>query len=148
VILFFSSSIFAQKPAPKPAALSAEQRTAKYLDSIRKDPLLLREFLLKFPKGGDLHNHLSGAIYAESYIQWAADSGFCVNTQTFTFVTAKSPAPANAPASSGNDSPCADPRLERPAADALRDPVLYRDLIDALSLRNHSSAIKPDEYQF
>src|SRR5205807_5295047 len=48
----------------------------------------------------------------------------------------------------GNASTCEDSKLQRPAADALRDPVLYRDLIDALSLRNHSSAIKPDEYQF
>ena len=27
------------------------------------------------PKGGDLHSHLSGAVYAESYIQWAAAKG-------------------------------------------------------------------------
>jgi hypothetical protein len=142
-----SASALAQKASPKPASAGAENLTAKYLDSIRKDPLLLREFLLKFPKGGDLHNHLSGAIYAESYIQWAADSGFCVNTQTFTFVPAKSTAQASSPAQA-NDSPCEDAKLQRPATDALRDPVLYRDLIDALSLRNHSSAIKPDEYQF
>lgn len=31
------------------------------------------------PKGGDLHNHLSGAIYAETFIQWAAQGGLCVD---------------------------------------------------------------------
>jgi adenosine deaminase len=147
-ILAFTSAS-AQKASPKRATVTAEQATANYLDSIRKDPLLLREFLLKFPKGGDLHNHLSGAIYAESYIQWAADSGFCVNTQTFSFVPAKSSAHGDS-STQPNDATCQneDAKLQRPAADALRDPVFYRDLIDALSLRNHSSAVKPDEYQF
>src|SRR5437764_12825156 len=112
--------------------LSAEQRTARHFESLRKSPPQLLAFLLAMPKGGDLHNHLSGAIYAESYIQWASDSGLCVNTQTFTFVAAKSSAPANS-ASDANASTCEDPKLQRPAADALRDPVLYRNLIDALS---------------
>ncbi len=152
VVLFaFISSYasFAQKTAGLSAAksqtISSEQRTTQYLDSIRKDPLLLRDFLYKFPKGGDLHNHLSGAVYAEDYIQWAAESGFCVNTQTFAFVAAKS---QSAPTAEQNASACDDPRSQRPAADALRDPVLYRNLIDALSMRNHSSAGKADEYQF
>lgn len=30
------------------------------------------------PKGGDLHNHLSGSVYAEDYLQWASDDGACV----------------------------------------------------------------------
>ena len=38
------------------------------------------------PKGGDLHNHLSGAIYAESYLRWAADDQLCLLVTTFTFV--------------------------------------------------------------
>ena len=34
------------------------------------------------PKGGDLHSHLSGAIYAESMIDWAAEDGLCVDTKS------------------------------------------------------------------
>ena len=41
-------------------------------ESVRHDPLLLRRFLEQMPKGGDLHNHLSGTVYGESYIRWAA----------------------------------------------------------------------------
>jgi hypothetical protein len=70
------------------------------------------------PKGGDLHNHLSGAIYAESYIQWAADNGDCVNTTTLQA--------ALPPCSSG----------QVPIANALTNSVLYRQLIDAWSMRN------------
>jgi adenosine deaminase len=59
---------------PNPAAA-----TARYLDGIRNDPAKLEGFLLAFPKGGDLHNHLSGAIYAESFIGWAITDGLCID---------------------------------------------------------------------
>lgn len=94
------------------------ERTVRYFDSIRNAPPQLLAFLLQMPKGGDLHNHLSGAIYAESYIQWAADSGDCVNTTTF--------AAALPPCSSG----------QVPIANALTNTVLYRQLVDAWSMRN------------
>ena len=46
----------------------------------------LRTFLKKFPKGGDLHNHLVGAIYAESYIAWGAEDSLCIHPQTFGLI--------------------------------------------------------------
>src|SRR6267154_6713318 len=63
---------------PPPAA-SAEQKTARYFDSIRNQPLLLHAFLQQMPKGGDLHNHLSGAVYAESFIKFAVQDGLCID---------------------------------------------------------------------
>ena len=51
----------AAAPPPTPA----EAATAAYFASIRSNPSLLLAFLAQMPKGGDLHNHLSGAIYAE-----------------------------------------------------------------------------------
>ena len=36
--------------------------------------------LQRMPKGGDLHNHLSGAVYAESYLRWAAQDGKCIDS--------------------------------------------------------------------
>src|SRR6266568_3105577 len=80
LVLFFASTTPTQTVATQRGV--SEQRTARYFESIRKSPPQELAFLLKMPKGGDLHNHLSGAIYAESYIQWAADSGDCVNTTT------------------------------------------------------------------
>ena len=50
-----------------------EARTAAYFTSIRHQPSALLAVLAAMPKGGDLHNHLSGAVYAESYLRWAAD---------------------------------------------------------------------------
>ena len=37
----------------------------------------LREFLYAMPKGGDLHNHLSGAVYAETFLDLARRDGMC-----------------------------------------------------------------------
>ncbi|MEO8726205.1 MAG: adenosine deaminase, partial [Acidobacteriaceae bacterium] len=60
------------------AAKGGEARTAREMQALKADPLRLRNFLRAMPKGGDLHNHLSGAVYAESYLQWAADDGDCI----------------------------------------------------------------------
>ena len=39
----------------------------------------LRHLMQSLPKGGDLHNHLDGAIYAETWLDWAAEDGLCVD---------------------------------------------------------------------
>src|SRR5215208_7648990 len=70
---------------------ASEQRTASYFESIRKSPPKQLAFLLKMPKGGDLHNHLSGGIYAERYIEWAAEKGLCVNNRTMALAVPPSP---------------------------------------------------------
>jgi len=61
------------------AAQTSEQRTSRYFESVRKEPQLLLAFLRELPKGGDLHNHLEGAIYAEDLVDFAADGGLCVD---------------------------------------------------------------------
>ena len=77
--------------APKPNAgstspSSAEARTARAFDEARKQgPEALRAFLYRMPKGADLHNHLSGAIYAESWIRAAGEDHLCVDTKTLAF---------------------------------------------------------------
>jgi adenosine deaminase len=97
---------------------TAEQRTARHYETIRSRPPQLFSFLLRMPKGGDLHNHLSGTIYAESYIQWAADTGLCVNQVTLSFAT------------------CDQSTNQVPASTALTNGTLYRQLVDSLSMRN------------
>jgi adenosine deaminase len=127
-LLLLLSCVIATQAQPGPAKLaiaaSAEQRTARYFESIRKSPPQVFAFLLKMPKGGDLHNHLSGAIYAESYIQWASDNGLCINTTTM----ALSP-----PAPPGK---CDPNSAQPPASKALTDSSLYGQMIDAWSMRN------------
>lgn len=101
---------------------TAEQKTASYFESIRKSPPKQMAFLLKMPKGADLHNHLSGSIYAESYIQWAAENGLCVNNSTMALAVPASPSKCDT--------------TETPANTALTNSVLYRQMVDAWSMRN------------
>lgn len=44
----------------------------------------LRQVMQAFPKGGDLHTHLSGAVYAESWLDWAAEDGLCVDVKSLS----------------------------------------------------------------
>ncbi|HEY4930706.1 MAG TPA: adenosine deaminase [Terriglobales bacterium] len=111
--------------AKRPAA-SSEAQAERYFESIRKDPNLLVAFLLEMPKGGDLHNHLSGAIYAETLIEWAKDEKQCVDPKTFYLTPSLKP--------STGDPYCSTPTV--PAETALANPVLYRSMVDAFSMRN------------
>jgi len=122
LLLFAISTAFA---ANRPSA-SDEAQTSRYLESIRKDPNLLIAFLLEMPKGGDLHVHLSGAIYAETLIQWAKDQHACVDPKTFSLSAALR--------QSTGEPVCPTPTVL--AEKALSDPVLYRSMIDAYSMRN------------
>jgi len=100
-------------------ATSNEASTEQYFESIQKNPNELMAFLREMPKGGDLHNHLVGAIYAESFIEWAAEKGLCVDLGSF-YLT---------------EPPCGGAKGTVPARNALTDRFLYRDMVDAYSMR-------------
>ena len=120
LLLLCALSLHAQTSRRAPAvADTPEQRAARYFEAIRKSPPQQLAFLLKMPKGADLHNHLSGSVYAESYVQWAADNGLCVNSLTQTLTL----------------PPCDANAGQAAASTALTNPVLYRQLIDAWSMR-------------
>jgi len=67
------------------AALWEERAAARYQASLNT-PSELAAFLRAVPKGGDLHNHLTGAVYAESYLGWAKTDGSCINRSTLDAV--------------------------------------------------------------
>jgi len=123
LIFFFLSPLVSALAAAPASAQSAEQKTARYLDSIRRQPPLLLAFLHEIPKGGDLHNHLTGAIYAEDLLDFAASDNFCVDRTTSRLLGA----------------PCdsCERYTAKPAARcAYDDHVLYNQIIDAWSMRN------------
>lgn len=99
---------------------------AQYLEAVRNDPVRLEQFVREIPKGGDIHSHLSGIPYAESYLKWAAEDGACINTATWQILAA----------------PCADGSL--PVAAVIADPLLYNRAIDGLSMRNFP--LEPPRY--
>jgi adenosine deaminase len=116
--------------SPPPA--SREAATARYFESLRKEPAQMHLFLREMPKGGDLHNHLSGAIYAESYLQWSANDGGCLVTATMTLVA----------------GPCdsADGRIATSAV--LTDETLYSRAINAMSMRHWDPSLNGHDHFF
>jgi hypothetical protein len=104
-------------------AQSAEQRTSLSLERVRKQPQLLLAFVHDLPKGGDLHNHLDGAIYAEDLIDFAADGSLCVDRTSSRLL---------APPCDSCESYTAKPA----ARCGYGDHVLYNEMIDAWSMRN------------
>jgi adenosine deaminase len=118
--------------AAAPATTPGEAATAKYLASIRSDPSRLLAFLADMPKGGDLHNHLSGAIYAESYLRWAADDGLCVAVATLSIV----------------DGPCEATAGRPPAGDVIRNGQLFGQVVDALSMRHWDASLNGHDHFF
>src|ERR1044071_4584421 len=58
---------------PANCAAQGEQATSDTYDGLLGDPTGLAAFLKNVPKGGDLHNHLSGAVYAETVLGWASE---------------------------------------------------------------------------
>jgi len=130
LLMVIASTVLGQdKPAAAPTTQkSPEQRGELNLQAARQNPLQLRHFLLGMPKGGDLHNHLSGAVYAESWIRAAAEDHLCVDVAKMAF------AKAAGSAKSGDELPaCVEGKV--PAAAAYKDQHLFDALVDAFSMR-------------
>ena len=119
----------------RPAAATgndSEQRTSQFFKSIRNQPDKLQAFLKSMPKGADLHTHLSGAVYAETFVSWAAAGQMCVDPATFVVA-----------------EKCSGKTQVKLSKDLSKnDPVFYRQLIDAWSTRNWEKSGKTGHDQF
>jgi len=104
---------------------ASEQRAARAYSSYQaQGPLALRGFLAEFPKGADLHVHLSGAVYAETFIRDAAADGLCVDAAALKFVK----------------PPCSGKLIPAKALSGAMSPAnqeIYDRLIDAFSMRSY-----------
>jgi hypothetical protein len=87
-------------------------------------------FLRAMPKGGDLHLHLAGSAYPETYLKWAIEDGLCIDPAALSLA----PPPCNAPL--------------RPASDALADNGLWGHMLDSLSTRQPGFAGRSGHDQF
>nr|WP_237555325.1 adenosine deaminase [Streptomyces sp. SID4948] len=103
-------------PAPRPVT-AAERRVSAYLAAVQNRPAALDTFFRALPKGGDLHNHLSGAVSTEYLIRLAGDDGLCVDAS----MTAVPP-------------PCGPGT--RPAADARTDTAFRDAILRAWSMQD------------
>ena len=60
------------------------QSAETYFEKIRNNEAKLTAFFSQMPKGGDLHHHYPGSIYAEPLLAHAIAEDFYLNTQTMT----------------------------------------------------------------
>jgi len=93
--------------------------TAARFDELRDDRTALRAFLHRMPKGGDLHVHLSGGVYAERLIAWAVEDGLCLRRSDMSIV----------------DPPCDSAAGVATMSDVVGNQSSYDRLVDALSVR-------------
>jgi adenosine deaminase len=100
-----------------PSAGASERGAARAIAAAKDDPAQLRALLWAMPKGGDLHMHLSGAVYAEEMLRYGAADGDCV-TAVGLFAY---------------DGPCLPG--DRPLSDALRDNIFQNQVMRAWSMK-------------
>src|SRR5438067_1977903 len=109
----------AQTKAKLPSAMTPfERRASLNLNAARNNPLQLRNFLFHMPKGADLHNHLAGAIYAETWIRNAADDHLCLDPAALHRTES-----VFSVADAQRDQSCANGKI--PAAAVYKDQHLY-----------------------
>lgn len=84
---------------------------------------LQRNIFERLPKGGDIHTHLRGAVYAENWIDWAAEDGLCVDLQSLALRLKEE---ATCEASNWAE-----------AADVASDSLIRKDLINSMSMSSY-----------
>ncbi|HET8707201.1 MAG TPA: hypothetical protein VFM46_12940 [Pseudomonadales bacterium] len=155
----------ATPPRQAPAESIPPASVASYYDSlINSQPQRLAEldlFLNQMPKGGDLHHHYSGSLYAETYLDWVEKARYCIyadddaasGAQKFkieTGLTASDAAPQAKSTSSQTKS--AAPRARCLSAPQIKaDNRLYRELLTTWSDKdyaNHFHLQSPPDKQF
>ncbi len=116
----------AQRGVAESASAAKAERAFR---AAARDPLALRALLVRMPKGGDLHTHFSGSVYAETFLEDAREDLMCVDP------AAKSLAVNVGTTRSIPPQPvCGDGR--RRAEEAFADQALYDSLIDWFSMRS------------
>jgi len=125
--LVLSPSGWAQKATRK---LTGDESGNLQLEAARKNPLQLRHFLQQMPKGADLHYHLTGGVYAETFIRDGVEDGLCIDIKIPAFIKCS--------AEMSKDVECAESwKTDEivPARAAYCQQHLYDAMVDAFSMR-------------
>ena len=145
---FIAAAVAVACAASGAQAASNEEITKRHFAALvaGSQPKLaeLTMFLTMMPKGGDLHHHYSGAIYAEQYLDWVDKQHYCVNKNSYQIETSK---------------PVVDAELAKAAADrtclsgvdVMNNNTVLANLLQHWSDKdfyNHSALQSPPDRQF
>ena len=121
---------------PKSAASAAEHEVRSsraYQQAVHQGPLAVEAFLADFPKGADLHFHLTAGVYAETLIRVAAEDKVCIDPVKAEF--------AHDEQGKALKEPCAAPLVAAAELNGSSltpaEQDLYDRVVDAFSLRNY-----------
>ena len=110
---------------------------ARMFDGSNPNVALLNLFFSKMPKGGDLHHHYTGTVYAETYLDWVKQKDWRIDKHSFKIVTRQD----------SHD----DTEELLTVRQLLADEALYRKLLTLWSnkdYRNHSHPQPPPDMNF
>lgn len=99
-------------------AFQADAGINEHMEKIRANPKALYAFLKAMPKGGELHYHFTGSIYAEAMLAEAAQGHYCLEPKTFVLQSF--------------DDVCNGVN----AKDIAKNPVLFNQVVEAWSMKN------------
>ena len=119
---------------------SAEQRTTEELESVRSEPLLLRDFLLRMPKGADLHTHLDGRGLRRVRISRPPPRTVSASIRIAKSFTKSQPVMAGAewqPVCEQGDVPAATVHANQPLYSALIDSFSMRGFVPSEGVTGH-----------
>jgi len=116
------------------------QLTSDFYESmLRKDnynEALLHLFFSKMPKGGDIHHHFDGSIYAETYLDWVSKKGWKIDACSLKIIKEK------------KDTSCELLTVEQ----LIAHNTLYRKLLTLWSNKDYRnyyhSQVAPDSHFF
>lgn len=104
----------------------------------------LTMFFTMMPKGGDLHHHYSGAIYAEQFLDWVDREKYCVNKATYRIET-------DAALNAAQRALAAKDRSCLTGADVLLDNAVLAEVLQRWATKdfyNHSGQQTPPDRTF
>lgn len=111
---------------------------SELIEGAQANEAMLTLFLNQMPKGGDLHHHYSGTIYAETYLDWVKEKKWFIDPDTLLIIK-------QAAAKQGAEKTLL-------TADQLRaDNILYRKLLTLWSDKdfwNHNHLQFPPDKKF
>ena len=101
-------------------------------------------FFSMMPKGGDLHHHYSGSIYAEQFLRWVDKQHYCVNKTSYRIET-------NAATVAAERAKPAGQRACLSSDEVFADQGVYAELLQRWATKdfyNHSGQQTPPDRTF
>lgn len=96
----------------------------KFIEGNSPNVAQLNLFFSRMPKGGDIHHHYSGSIYAEDYLTWVEDAGYLIDKNTLQIVK---------PGAAADKTSCITVKQLR------NNPLLYSKLLSLWSTRDYKN---------